>query len=284
MKLVITENQLKNIVLEFNKNLKPKIIQGKGNDPYQYKKSNNLFFFAKKGTSPIWKQAKSKKSIDAISKKFLVYDPMDIWKKSNTELFSKNKNTKKQDSSFNLVKGFKKWLRKTFPNVAQLFFARDLTEKDFSNSQLKQMKNTVSNAIKRTGQTKGGTEYVDYGDNVVNDWFGQGGVKTKDMVINTLLANPKFMIATTLGRFSYRYENGKLKITDVYDFKKIPDAKTKIEDLKGLNWAQKVDKIMKDNNVNPYVAIRHLGYLDNPEESPNSKPRIDIEIPYDFKA
>ena len=284
MKLVITENQLKNIVLEFNKNLKPKIIQGKGNDPYQYKKSGNLFFFAKKGKLPIWKQAKSKESIDAISKKFWVYDPMEIWKKSNTELYSKNKNTKKQDQSFDLVKGFKKWLRKTFPNVAQLFFAKDLTERDFSNSQLKEMTKTVSNAIKRTGQTKGGTEYVDYGDNVVNDWFGRGGVKTKDMVINTLLANPKFMIATTLGRFSYRYENGKLKITDVYDFKKIPDAKTKIEDLKGLNWTQNVDKIMKDNNVNPYVAIRHLGYLDNPEESPNSKPRIDIEIPYTFKS
>jgi hypothetical protein len=284
MKLIVTENQLEKIIMEFNKNSKPKILQGQGNDPYQYKKSGNLFFFAKKGKFPIWKQAKNEKAIKEISKKFGVFDPMDVWKKSNTQLFSKNKETKKQEDSFDLVKGFKKWLRKTFPNVAQLFFARNLTENDFSDNQLKQMKKAVSNAIKRTGQTKGGTEYVDYGDNIVTDWFGHGGVKTKDMVINTLLSDPKFMVATTLGRFTYKYENGKLKITDIYDFKKIPDAKTKKEDLKNLNWPQKVDKIMKDNNVNPYVAIRHLGYLENPEESPSGKPKIDIEIPYDFKA
>jgi hypothetical protein len=38
---------------------------------------------------------------------------------------------------------------------------------------------------------------------------------------------------------------------------------------------------MDDNDVNAYVAIRHLGYLENPEESPNLKPQIKIEIPLD---
>lgn len=290
MKLVVTENQLEKIIMELNKNPKEYVIQGHGNDPYQYKKYGNTYFYAKKGKSPKWQQAKKKSSIDSISKKFIMFDALDSWRKTNSKLFSKYKQPKKEvkkpqpDNSWNPIKGFKGWLRRTFPNVAELFFSRDLSTDDFSDSQKLEMVKAVKNAVKRTGKKRGGIEYVDYGDNVVNDWFGHGGIKTKDMIINTLLAKPKFMVATTLGRFSYNIENGKLKITDVYDFKKIPDAKTKAKDLEGLAWPQKVDKIMRDNNVNPYVAIRHLGYLEHPEESPSSKPKINIEIPLNTTA
>jgi len=352
----LTESDLKRIIKRvINESNDGNIIQGFGNDPYQYRSYNNLYFFAKKGPNPKWIQSKTQKGIDAIKQKFSeephitdkytggqpgtpntfykkdgtgndpyqyaiynekvyyakkgpnpkwilvkdeevkktirdkfkIIDPMQDWKSSNTQLYDKNKNKKHTEKSFDPLKiispllyGFKNWVRRTFPNVVQLFFARDLSEKDFSNSQLNIIKKVVDSAIKRTGKIKNGsTEYEDYGDDIVEKWFGPGGVKTEDMLKNTIMANPKFMIATTLGRFSYKVENGKLIVTDVYDFKKIPDAKTKPEDLEGLTFPQKVKKVMDDNDVNPYVAIRHLGYLENPEESPSSKPQIKIEIP-----
>lgn len=183
-----------------------------------------------------------------------------------------------------VVVGFKKWVRKTYPNISQLFFARNLLTDDFSGSQLEEIRKIVKNAIKRTGKKSGGTEYADYGSNVVNKWFGEGGVKTTDMISNTILADPKFMIATTLGRFSYAVQNGQIKISDIYDFKKIPDANTEAKDLRSLSYPQKVMRVMSDNSVNPYVAIRHLGYLEYPEESSVAKPKINIELPLEATA
>jgi len=285
----LTESDLTKLIKTvIEESTNDKIVQGLGKDPYQYRQYGNSFYYAKKGKNPKWVIAKDLNAINAIKKKFFMIDPMAIWKKSNTQMFDKQKKQQQENPVMNgvnfILKGFKSWARKTFPNVAELFFARDLSEKDFSNSQLSVIKKAVDNAVKRTGQFRGGIEYVDYGDNIVEKWFGPGGVKTKDMITNTLMANPKFMVATTLGRFSYSVKNGKLVVTDVYDFKKIPDATTKKQDLKGLTYPEKVYKIMEDNNVNPYVAIRHLGYLENPEGSPSSKPQINIEIPLQTTA
>ena len=291
MKIILSENQFKKVVEEMDNSLQEQVVQGTSKDPYQYKKVGNSYFFAKKGKNPIWKQSKNPTGVEAIKKMFIV--------KKQKAPIKKQKNTVKKDGAswsdvaktvlytMNpslygidiIAKGFKSWARRTFPNVAELFFARNLDQNDFSDSQKRVMVDVVKNAVKRTGSKKGGIEYIDYGGDIVNKWFGPGGVKTKDMIANTLFANPKFMVATTLGRFSYKIENGKLKITDIYDFKKIPDAKTKAKDLEGLSWPQKVDKIRRDNNVNPYVAIRHLGYLEHPEDSPQSKPQINIELP-----
>ena len=291
MKIILSENQFKKVVEEMDNLLQEQVVQGISKDPYQYKKVGNSYFFAKKGKNPIWKQSKNPTGVEAIKKMFIV-------KKQKAPIKKQKKTVNKNNGSWTdvaktvlyslnpslygidiIVKGFKSWARRTFPNVAELFFARNLDQNDFSDSQKRVMVDVVKNAVKRTGSKKGGIEYVDYGGDIVNKWFGPGGVKTKDMIANTLFANPKFMVATTLGRFSYKIENGKLKITDIYDFKKIPDAKTKAEDLEGLSWPQKVDKIRRENNVNPYVAIRHLGYLENPEDSPQSKPQINIELP-----
>jgi hypothetical protein len=189
-----------------------------------------------------------------------------------------------QSGLSSVVNGFTNFFRKMFPNVAELFFARDLTTDDFTDSQKKIMYTAVQNAMKRNKNNKvGATEYVDYGGGVEKDWFGVGGVKASDMVFNTLFSNPKFMVATTLGRFSYKNLGNKIVITDTYDFKKIPDAKTTPKELEGLSYPQKVMKIKNDNNVGYYVAIRHLGYLEHPDTGLDSKPKINIELnPQDY--
>jgi hypothetical protein len=173
---------------------------------------------------------------------------------------------------------FKSWFRRTFPNVAEMFFSRDLKSSDFNSSQKQEIIDAVGRSINRTGQNKGSIEYVDYGDNVVNKWFGPGGVKTGDMISNTVMSNPKFMVATTLGRFSYDLQGKRLHVTDIYDFKKIDDVKTTEKELEGLSYPQKIAKIVEDNNVNPYLAVRHLAYLEHPDTDPKSKPKIDIQL------
>lgn len=288
------ENIVKSLIHEkdFSKSyqLNESVVQGRGKDPYQYKKENGKYFVARKGKNVKWILLKNQKMIDVVSKKFSVHDRLrsfftsDKSHKNDFDVSFKRRGDSNPFQDMSVLAGFKKWARSTFPNVAQLFFARDLTENDFKNSQLQVMVDAIKSAIKRTGKKSGGIEYVDYGKlsdgtDIVTAWFSKGGVGTKDMITNTLLSDPKFMVATTLGRFSYSKEKDKLKITDVYDFKKIPDAKTKPEDLEGLNFLQKVNKIRKDNNVNFYVAIRHLGYLEHPEEGAGEKPKIDIEIP-----
>ena len=185
-----------------------------------------------------------------------------------------------------IIAGFTNLMRRTFPNVMQLFFAKNLNTSDFNKQQLLVMYRVVFKAINRTKKLIGGTEYDDYGyvdGKLIKDaWFGQGGVKTTDLILKTAAADPTFMVATTLGRFSYKVVPANtgaiLHITDVYDFKKIPDANTKLESLKGYSYLGKIYKIMKDNNCGPYVAIRHLGYLEYPESGLNQKPKISIKL------
>jgi len=192
--------------------------------------------------------------------------------------YSRDTDNKNRRTEAGILSGFKTWFRRTFPNVAEMFFARDLKSSDFNSSQKQEIIDAVGRAINRTGQKKGSIEYVDYGDNVVNKWFGPGGVGTTDMITNTALSNPKFMVATTLGRFSYDLNGNKLHITDIYDFSKIEAIKTTPQELEGLTYPQKVAKVIKDNNVNPYLAVRHIAYLEHPDTDPKSKPKIDIQL------
>jgi hypothetical protein len=256
------------------------VLQGTGGDTWQYKYEKGNYFAAKKGKNPKWILVTKPNVVQSIKNKFIqnkkslqYLDNIQMGSDDSETSFGKNKT---------LLGVFKSWVRRTFPNVSELFFARNLSSGDFTRQQKLVMFNAVKNAIRRTGQKIGSVEYEDYGDNIVNKWFGPGGIKTMDMISNTLFGNPKFMVATTLGRFSYKIAGNKIIITDIYDFKKIEDAKTKPQELKGLNYPQKVYKVMKDNNVNPYVAIRHLGYLENPEGSPKSKPQINVSIPIKF--
>jgi hypothetical protein len=178
-----------------------------------------------------------------------------------------------------IKKGLKSYFRKLFPNVAELFFARDLSTDDFTGPQKTIIMSTINNAIKRTGKTTyGSVEYVDYGGGIEKEWFGPGGTKSSDMILNTLFANPKFMVATTLGRFSYKKVGDKFYVTDIYDFKKIDDIKTTPKELEGLSYPEKIWKIKNDNNVGYYLSIRQLGYLEHPDDGLNNKPKINIEL------
>jgi hypothetical protein len=53
------------------------VVQGQGNDPYQYMKWSDKLWYAKKieGNTPKWKEAKTRKSIDAIKTKIYGIQP-----------------------------------------------------------------------------------------------------------------------------------------------------------------------------------------------------------------
>lgn len=76
MKITLTESE-KNRISGLHKSaiIEEQIVQGTGKDPYQYKKEGNKYFYAEKSQTPVWKQAKTQKSIDAIKGKIFNTQP-----------------------------------------------------------------------------------------------------------------------------------------------------------------------------------------------------------------
>ena len=91
---------------------------------------------------------------------------------------------------------------------------------------------------------------------------------------------PTAAIASTLGRFNWeRDKDGNFVIHDRYDFSKFKSIKTTQKDIKDLPAAAAIAKIYKDNDVTLLVAMRHYGYLNNPEGSGSVS---DIVIPKEY--
>ena len=175
----------------------------------------------------------------------------------------------------------KTFLRKQYPNVAELYKTRSLTTRDFKDSQIKAVGNVIHNAIQRTHkEKKGSTEYVDYPEEV-SKFVMHKEYDKLDYVMKQIGSDPYLMVGTTLGRFTYILQkDGSYLVTDTYDFSKSPTIKTTKEDLKDLTYPLALNKIMKDNNVGMYRAIRHMAYLENPDSAPDSKKaHIAIIVP-----
>ena len=127
-----------------------------------------------------------------------------------------------------------------------------ITEKDFSESELNQVRDAIKRSRKR-GSKSQTVDYVDYGD----DKYRQ------QHVIKDFSVFPEDAARNTLGRFKYeKTPEGRLVATDSYDFKddlvdknpKIPKSK----DYEGLSALGKAAKLAKDS-FNPEMgALRTL--------------------------
>lgn len=94
------------------------------------------------------------------------------------------------------------------------------------SSEQYELARSVINARQRTGQDRGGTEYVDYSPQVERDINSLGG-KLADVAIGSVFS-PEFRTATTMGRVSYRYnpETDVYSVYDSYDFSPTSSKKT----------------------------------------------------------
>lgn len=86
--------------------------------------------------------------------------------------------------------------------------------------------NTLERARKRTGQNKGGTEYVDYGMDYNTDLEHLQAAPFNVLTGSALSSD--FNAATTFGRVAYEYDpkTQTYKVYDSYDFAKTPNTQT----------------------------------------------------------
>jgi peptidoglycan hydrolase-like protein with peptidoglycan-binding domain len=178
--------------------------------------------------------------------------------------------------------GFKSYFRKYFPNLTQLFFARNLSTSDFTENQKKVLFNVILSAIKR-GQNpqKGSTEYEDYGDDIKSELDTKQGASTLKTLTGSFLPDDRFKMATTIGRFSYRMtKDGTYLVTDNYDFSKGTDYdKVKSGELKNKSYIEKLGYVMYNNGWSPYRAARFLAWIENPQNTMDKdKIKINVEL------
>ena len=168
--------------------------------------------------------------------------------------------------------------RKYAPQVVQLFNAKDLKNDDFTQGQLKTIGSIISTAIKNRPDSSY-VKYSDYPSDIA--YMVQHGEQLKLKNIDKIVtSNDTAAIASTLGRFNWeRDKDGNFVIRDRYDFSKFKSIKTTQKDIKDLPAAAAIAKIYKDNDVTLLVAMRHYGYLNNPEGSGSVS---DIVIPKEY--
>lgn len=168
--------------------------------------------------------------------------------------------------------------RKYAPQVVQLFNAKDLKNDDFTQGQLKTIGSIISTAIKNRPDSSY-VKYSDYPSDIA--YMVQHGEQLKLKNIDKIItSNDTAAIASTLGRFNWqRDKDGNFVIHDRYDFSKFKSIKTTKDDIKDLPAAAAIAKIYKDNDVTLLVAMRHYGYLNNPEGSGSVS---DIVIPKEY--
>jgi hypothetical protein len=174
--------------------------------------------------------------------------------------------------------GIDSYVRKLYPNVTQLISPKDLTNKDFTDDQLKALGHVIYNAIERgESPTKGSIKYEDYPSEYA-EAIKKGGLSSDiDFINKQITRDPYMMVSTTVGRFIYtQNEDGSYSIDDPWDFSKSPTIKTTAKDLEGLTYPQKISKIKRDNNTTFYAAVRHIASLENPDNDPSFKAKRTV--------
>lgn len=188
----------------------------------------------------------------------------------------------KEDETSMFDGGIGGFFRRKAPNVAQILFTKPLTEKDFSESQKQVIFDTIQNAIKKRNldPKRGCVEYRDYTDPSIDAQLNRtGGATTGEMILGTGMSD-QFRIATTLGQFCYSLTpQGNYTVTDDYDFHKWKQFTVKKGELEGKTYPEKIGYIMAKTGLSPYGAIRHLGWLEHPDNAPAAtKTKIVINI------
>jgi hypothetical protein len=177
--------------------------------------------------------------------------------------------------------GLMGFLRKSYPNVAQIFSTKPLTGEDFTESQKEVVFKVIQNAISQRGQNRrqGCTEYIDYSPDIDQKLNKNGGATNAEMLLGSGFSD-EFRVATLLGRFCYSLQpNGSYLVKDDYDFHKWSSFTVKPEEVKGMSYPQKIGYIMDKTNLSPYGAIRHIGYLEHPDNAPDAtKTKITLTV------
>jgi len=178
----------------------------------------------------------------------------------------------------------KQYLRQQAPHIAQLYSTRDLSSKDFRSEDLKMMGMLINNAIKdgenKSNADSGVVTYNQYRTDVASD-VAKGEMMSAKQISNQLMQDPEVLVALTLGQFNYqKNDDGSYTITDKYDFSKWKTINTKKDEVKDLSYPAALRKIMSDNNVGIYPAIRHMAYLEAPDDVPGAiAKKVVVTIP-----
>jgi hypothetical protein len=181
----------------------------------------------------------------------------------------------------------KQYVRQQAPHIAQLVFTRDLGTKDFRKDDLKMMGSLINQAIKdkegKSSADSGVVTYNQYRPDIKDDVMS-GNMMSVKQLANQVTQDPEVLVALTLGQFSYKKnDDGSYTIKDKYDFSKWKTINTTKEDLKDLSYQQSLRKIMSDNNVGIYPAIRHMAYLESPDDVPGAEiKKVAVTIPAEY--
>jgi hypothetical protein len=174
------------------------------------------------------------------------------------------------------------FLRDKAPHVMQVLSTRDLHSTDFNDAQRDVIGKLIASAI-RDGEDvdKGFVTYDQYRKDIKSDVMS-GKMMSGKQVWNQIKQDPEVQVALTLGQFGYeKTDKGNYIVTDKYDFSKWKSINTTKEDIKGLPYPAAIAKIINDNEgANLYTAIRHMAYLENPDDAPNPNPKtVSLMIP-----
>lgn len=178
----------------------------------------------------------------------------------------------------------KQYLRQQAPHIAQLYSTRDLKSEDFRSEDLKMMGMLINNAIKdgenNSTADSGVVTYNQYRTDIATD-VAKGDMMSAKQISNQLMQDPEVLVALTLGQFTYqKNDDGSYTVTDKYDFSKWKTINTKKDDVKDLSYPAALRKIMSDNNVGIYPAIRHMAYLESPDDVPGAiAKKVKVTIP-----
>lgn len=173
------------------------------------------------------------------------------------------------------------YLRKQAPHIAQLYNTKDLNNENFREAEIKVIGELIARTIQKGGsKEKGGIEYDVYSDEVRDDLINGTALSGRSS-LKQVMQDPETLVGLTLGRFSYKLnDDGSYTVTDKYDFSKWKSIKTTKKEVEGLPYPVALAKIMKDNNQSLYGAIRHMAYLETPDDVPGAEPKkIKLIIP-----
>ena len=128
-------------------------------------------------------------------------------------------------------------------------------DKDFfQESDLKFIKERVTERIKATGKSKGTIEYKHYPS-------GTTSVERRGGSVTDIFTDPEQRVKKTLGQFSFEVIDGKINIIDRFNFNDAPQDRQNIplsEKLKTITADIKVEDL-KSNYGKVRKVAQHLG-------------------------
>ena len=138
----------------------------------------------------------------------------------------------------------------------------------FAESDLSFIKERVKERIKETGKSKGNVEYKHYPS-------GSRSVERKGGSVTDIFTDPEQRVKKTLGQFGYEVIDGKIKITDRFNFNDAPENRQDIplsEKLKTITA-----DIKKENLQSNYGKVRKIAQHLGSSEGQGATFKLEID-------